>query len=519
MDITQSIIELLKNKQSLPFLFIGSGLSRRYINLETWEELLQRFCPNQPFNYYISEANENIPKAARLLADDFNKYWWSAEKYKDSVQRFSSKIRSSDSALKTEICEYLKLELRKNLTNEKDLKIQGELKIIQKICIDGIITTNWDLFLEEIFPEYRVYIGQKDLLFSNPQGLAEIYKIHGCVSKPNSLVLTDDDYRDFNEKNPYLAAKLITLFIERPIIFLGYSLNDENIRNIIKSIVKCMGQDNIEKLRENLIFVERDKGQNYLMPSSIIFDDFNLQVPITLIKTDNFIDIYNALTTFKRKIPVEILRLCKEQLYEIAKNNEPQEKIAVLNIDEIDDFNNIEFVVGLGVAKAKQNENEISEYGFKQITIPDIIKDFLLQEQKFNPQDLLNSVIPEQSKKTPYIPVYKYLAECNIKNREQYAESQLNLDTIIDLTRDKFHTKSYQKSFNKNYNLDDFEKVINSNSIRKKLCIYIPFLSDEFIDLDYLHDFLVDNLDMLDASDSTYYRKLVALYDLLKWGW
>ena len=124
MNITQSIVKLLENKKSLPFLFIGSGFSRRYINLETWEDLLQKFCPKQPFNYYISEANENIPNAAILLADDFNKHWWNDEKYKDSVQMFGVRIRSSDAALKTEICEYLKLRLIENFKDEKNQKIQ-----------------------------------------------------------------------------------------------------------------------------------------------------------------------------------------------------------------------------------------------------------------------------------------------------------------------------------------------------------------------------------------------------------
>ena len=356
------------------------------------------------------------------------------------------------------------------------------------------------------------------MLFSNPQGLAEIYKIHGCVSKPNSLVLTDDDYRDFNEKNTYLAAKLITLFIERPIIFLGYSFSDENIRNIIKSIVKCMGEENIEKLRENLIFVERDQNNNYLMPSSIIFDDFNLQVPITLIKTDNFIDIYRALTTFKRKIPIEILRLCKEQLYEITINNEPQDKIAVLNIDEIDNFDEIEFVVGIGVAKSTQEASIISDYGVRQITIPDIIREFILEDKHFNSRDLLESVIPEQSKKTPYIPVYKFLANFGIKNRKEYNKSNLKLDKIINLSRNQFNTNIYQKSFGKYYKFSDFEKILESNTTQK-ICIYIPFLNDEYINLDSLKQFLINNIDMLDESNSTYYRKLVALYDYLNWGW
>ncbi|MDT1838087.1 SIR2 family protein, partial [Acinetobacter baumannii] len=82
---------------------------------------------------------------------------------------------------------------------------------------------------------------QKELLFSNPQQIAEIYKIHGCASKPESLVLTNEDYIDFNARNPYLAAKLITLFVEHPIIFIGYRLSDPNIQGILRAIASCIG--------------------------------------------------------------------------------------------------------------------------------------------------------------------------------------------------------------------------------------------------------------------------------------
>ncbi|WP_259273665.1 SIR2 family protein, partial [Klebsiella pneumoniae] len=107
-------------------------------------------------------------------------------------------------------------------------------------------------------PDYKVYTGQNELLFSNPQSIAEIYKIHGSAHKPKSLVLTDYDYADFNLKNPYLAAKLITIFVEHPVVFLGYSLSDKNISDLLSAISVCIGSENLHQLRNNLIFVQRE---------------------------------------------------------------------------------------------------------------------------------------------------------------------------------------------------------------------------------------------------------------------
>ena len=67
---------------------------------------------------------------------------------------------------------------------------------------------------------------------------------------------------DLMIKITYLAAKLITIFIEHPIVFIGYSINDSNIKEILSSIVKCLNQEKIKKLQNNLFFVEWNPDEN-----------------------------------------------------------------------------------------------------------------------------------------------------------------------------------------------------------------------------------------------------------------
>ena len=58
MSLEQQLSDLLKQSTSAPFLFLGSGFSKRYINLESWEGLLSKFCLNlKNYSYYKSKSN------------------------------------------------------------------------------------------------------------------------------------------------------------------------------------------------------------------------------------------------------------------------------------------------------------------------------------------------------------------------------------------------------------------------------------------------------------------------------
>ncbi|WP_143763728.1 hypothetical protein MKX34_17085 [Paenibacillus sp. FSL R5-0636] len=104
-DINQ-IEDLLKESQSLPFLFIGSGISRRYISTESWPGIIDRFArildPSEfAYQKYENKAKQvllekNIPltmnnlmtKMADFVENDFNEFWFDAESYKERREKF-----------------------------------------------------------------------------------------------------------------------------------------------------------------------------------------------------------------------------------------------------------------------------------------------------------------------------------------------------------------------------------------------------------------------------------------------
>lgn len=244
-SIESELAKILSESPSAPFLFIGSGFSRRYLNMPDWKGLLEIFS-RKPFAMYLGQANNNTPEAALALAKDFSKEWWNDNEENSEIYNSPNWTNKIETPLKYEIAKYLQdYIISSNVMQNLEL-----IELVNKnVVIDGIITTNWDLLLENIFPKLKVYVGKSDILFKHPQAVGEIFKIHGCCSDFNSLILSSNDYKDFNDKNPYLAAKLISIFLEKPVIFLGYSLSDENIKNILERIEKVIdSEDKITKL-------------------------------------------------------------------------------------------------------------------------------------------------------------------------------------------------------------------------------------------------------------------------------
>ena len=140
MDIEKKFQDELKGFVSAPFMFIGSGFSRRYLGLEDWEGMLNRFCVTdmRSFEYYFSMSNSNLPKTAAFMCRDFSEVWWQSTEYSESRSAYKQdgKMINEASPLKYEISKYLKNRLEEGNFNLKD-----ELDDFKEIVVDGIITT------------------------------------------------------------------------------------------------------------------------------------------------------------------------------------------------------------------------------------------------------------------------------------------------------------------------------------------------------------------------------------------
>jgi SIR2-like domain len=516
--MTTDLQEHLAKFSTNPYLFIGSGLSRRFISLPTWEELLVSFFEDSKidgdYEYHRSKSNGNLPQLASDLAKDFHEIWWKSSEFKEARNKFKSQARDKkDTPFKIQLAEIVK---KKGIVNEQ---YQTEIDLLKTSVIDGIISTNWDDFLETIFDDFKVYIGQQELLFSEGISIGEIYKIHGCISNPQSLVVTGEDYLNFNARNAYLAAKLLTIFVEHPIIFIGYSLSDENIQQIIDSIVRCVDSKNLDKLKDRLIFVEWNKGGEFEMKDSSMKLPDSKVLPIKLITTDSFEPIFQTLSSLKRHIPVKVLRKIKNSVVEFVKSSKPTSKIHIQDIETIDDDTSIEYAIGVGVAS-----QFISAQGYKAIDSTDIIEDILNDNKRYDAEKLLENTFPTIMKGNAYLPIYKYLKELDYLNNN----GSLNTDGIKK-TKGLFSLKpntpscflppeGYRKKQPEiRRNHKEIKSIIKTFD-KEHAIVFIPLLEHKSIDLKVLKAFLRECFSVEKIRRHTNFKKLVCLYDYLESG-
>ncbi|MDK9899766.1 SIR2 family protein, partial [Klebsiella pneumoniae] len=182
----------------------------------------------------------------------------------------------------------------------------------------------YDTLQEQLF-DYEVYASQEELLFHTKYELGEIYKIHGCINNQDSILINTDDYEQIEAKHKYIAAKLLTIFVEHTIFFIGYSLGDEDIRNILNDIQLSLTNEQLKEIEDRLFYVVWDEDEkNYASSSYTINFDNGRNITITQLKLSDYSILYHALSSNKAKYPIKMLRYVKEDMYNLVLTNDPK---------------------------------------------------------------------------------------------------------------------------------------------------------------------------------------------------
>ena len=182
-------------------------------------------------------------------------------------------------------------------------------------------------------------------MLSNPYG--SVYKIHGCVSDIQNIIITEEDYERFDNRYELIRAQLLSLFIHNPIIFIGYSISDVNIKNILKTIFMCIepNSKNAERIRKNFLLVEHQKDSisEEIREHDIDIEGFGT-IRINKRKTDNYEIIYKSLSNLHLSVSAMDVRKVQDVFKEIKTGGE----IKVSITDDLETLKNGEKVLAIG---------------------------------------------------------------------------------------------------------------------------------------------------------------------------
>ncbi len=429
----------LLTSRKTPYLFIGSGFTKRYCKSAlSWEELLNSLAETIGISKFqfqslrISLEKENTPGVVnQKIASYLNGFLQSqiqigeiSEVFTEEEQQYiiNNKVDPFKFLIKNKVAIDA-IPDESNFINEK-YKI-NELKLFKKLKsnIPGIITTNYDSLIELLFDnEYKTFIKQSDYFYSENYNYAEIYKIHGCVSNPNTLIITEEDYINFNQKSFLTTSKLLQILSNNPIIFIGYSLNDEDIKEIINNLLSCLDTQQIKSLEKNLLFINWEYHVRIIKESTSEFLFGNKRINIPTITTDNFTFLFNELSKFKATIsPAEIRRYQSALIKMINSNSKKLSAVFTnINIDNENIDDNQRYVSSIGLLPKSETK----------YTNKDIINNYLLEKQKFPKGSVLNWTKSYFNYKS-WVPLYFYTnvekETCLIKFKEH---KKKQIDTL-----------------------------------------------------------------------------------------
>ena len=112
----------------------------------------------------------------------------------------------------------------------------------------NIFTTNFDSLLE------NAYHNQCNLIIEDANcpyidnRLTNIFKIHGDLNRPDSILITQNDYTRYFDslKNPIMWNLVKSTIATKSTLFLGYSFEDSNIESIFTKLFDSIGNNHKE---------------------------------------------------------------------------------------------------------------------------------------------------------------------------------------------------------------------------------------------------------------------------------
>lgn len=193
-------------KEGRLILFVGAGVSAN-LGLPTWSKLIDHLADELGYDpdvfkiygnflvlaEYYRIKNGNIEKLINWMCKEFN-------------------------GLKIDI----------SVSKIHEFIANGNFPIVYTTNYDNLIEMSYDYYKKE----YIKIVNVSDISKSTASSCREIVKFHGDFSDVNSIVLDETSYYERLQFETPLDIKLRADVLGKSVLFIGYSLQDINIRHL-----------------------------------------------------------------------------------------------------------------------------------------------------------------------------------------------------------------------------------------------------------------------------------------------
>ncbi|WP_454191725.1 SIR2 family protein [Paenibacillus sp. Marseille-Q7038] len=162
------------------------------------------------------------------------------ERHKENLQKLTGEFVEMNGGSRQTLIKVLRQEFRKSPTNLSTHKI-----LVQVPQFKYFVTTNYDRAIEKAHEEVyydnklNVVVKDEDLALMDKK-LVTLYKVHGDVDNPNQIVITEADYTDYFRRthSNLIWNEIKSLIPKNSVLFIGFSLEDQNIDSIFAEIIE-----------------------------------------------------------------------------------------------------------------------------------------------------------------------------------------------------------------------------------------------------------------------------------------
>jgi hypothetical protein len=258
--IPDRLIEAVKQRNLVPL--VGAGFSKQAGNaFPSWGELLDQMVDSALNSGHMSVTERDEIK--KLLAR--GQYLMAAEALRKYIppDEFETILESNFSP--------------------PGVKPAEVHKAIFRLRPPIILTTNYDRLLEDAYAAeysqaakvvtYRDTATAQRFLQSNRlPDRPLIFKIHGSIDDPSSIILSERDYRELIYRQPGYRLFLSAIFLTHAVLMLGFSGSDKELLLVLEESRESL------KYRSNPDFILLPRASAGPVETRRLREDFGVQV-------------------------------------------------------------------------------------------------------------------------------------------------------------------------------------------------------------------------------------------------